>query len=1235
MFQRLQRLNLFHKYVTFLIGISVVPLLILGASSYQVSRQILEQEAERYTRVLIQSQRAYLELQLRQVEELAFNLSGVQPILDALDLPSDQVNPYTDLSTRAQVGYILDNYTSVQGLVSIDLFSVSGAHYHVGDTLDTSSIRSEVQQRLFTAAQSSPGRTLWLGMEENVNVNSAYTQVVTAVRMLTRTDRSNLNLRPVGLLVINLTPELYKTYFDAIKPTEGSTFLLLDAYGRVIYHPNQALVGTKLQTQFLQKLSAPYGNFVDEIDRQSVLVSYERSQPTGWVLVSLIPTRILYQPTNIIGQYTLIVFLGLMGVMAAFSWLVLNWLVLPLRQLSSRIEQIQTDPNAAVEPLPVKSKDEIGEVVSLFNDFQNELVEKRAAEQSLRLSEERFRTIFQTAMVSIWEVDFSQVSQAIEQLRADGVEDFRTYFRANPDVVREIARKIRAVDVNEWSLQMYEADSKGELLANLETVLALDSVDVLTDELAAVAEGRPKFEYEAVNQTLKGKTIQIWFSMRLDPSNAYRSVLVTVMDITEQKHSAEALQQSEERLRNLLDNTVDWVWQVDKDFYFSYVSPRVQELLGITPEELIGGRLDKVITEDEWQRILPEMTEITTHFGRINGMVMRLHKPSGETVVCEVNATPLFDARGEFCGYGGITRDITEREAAAQRLKESEERYALAVRGATDGIWDWDLIRHEVYYSPRWKAILGYGEAEITQSISEWMGRVHPDDLPRVKLELDAYLKGQKPYFESEHRLFHRNGRYFWALMRGVAEKNEQGEPCRMAGSLTDVSVRKMTEDRLRHDAMHDTLTGLHNRAYFMDQLVRSIERFKRHPDFMAAVLLLDLDRFRLINDSLGHSRGDQLLIAVSHRLKTCLRLGDTIARLGGDEFILLVEDIRSLHEAKLVAGRIQNELNQPFDLNGQEVFVSASMGIAFVSGNYDSGDDLVRDADTAMNQVKSSGRGRFQVFESEMHQRSLIHLQLEGELRRALERNEFDVYYQPVVNLGSGRITRLEALIRWQHPTRGLIMPSDFISLAEDTGLIIPVGAWVLRTACQQLREWKQMGQNDLQVSVNISAYQLQDSDFLDLVKAALAENELEPTCLNLEITESAAMQDLESTLRLLHELEQLGVEISIDDFGISYSSLGQLQRFPVNSIKIDQLFIRRTLDNQDDAAITTAIIAMGHILKLKVIAEGVEDQRQLDFLIAEQCDEVQGFLVCYPRRADEITALLREKRSMLPVSS
>ncbi len=582
--------------------------------------------------------------------------------------------------------------------------------------------------------------------------------------------------------------------------------------------------------------------------------------------------------------------------------------------------------------------------------------------------------------------------------------------------------------------------------------------------------------------------------------------------------------------------------------------------------------------------------------------------------------------------------DITERKRAEQALRDSEERYALAAASTNDGLWDWNLTTGNVYFSPRWKAMLGCEETEVGNSPDEWFSRVHPEDVERVKAELTNYFEGISSHFESEHRILHKVGTYRWILNRGLAIRNPDGKVSRMTGAQTDVTERKVAEGKLLHDALHDALTGLPNRTLFIQRLEQALNNANRRQDGLFAVLFLDLDRFKVVNDSLGHLIGDQLLIALVRRLETCVRPGDTVARLGGDEFTILLEGIQDVGDATVTADRIQKSLAMPFNLSGHEVFITTSIGIALSTIGYERPEDLLRDADTVMYRAKALGKARHEVFDKAMHAQAVTLLQLENDLRRVVDRltaevlevssaeqsQELQLYYQPIVSIETGTFTGFEALLRWNHPERGLISPDEFIPLAEETGLIIPIGYWVMYEVCRQMHIWQQEfpRKPPLMISVNLSSKQFSRPDLIEQIQHILRETGLSPYSLKLEITESVLMEDAESAATMLLQLRALGVQLYIDDFGTGYSSLGYLHRFPVDALKIDRSFISRMGTNGENSEIVKTVMTLARNLDIDVVAEGVETAEQLAQLRAMGCKHGQGQGYFFSKPVDSKTA-------------
>ncbi len=443
---------------------------------------------------------------------------------------------------------------------------------------------------------------------------------------------------------------------------------------------------------------------------------------------------------------------------------------------------------------------------------------------------------------------------------------------------------------------------------------------------------------------------------------------------------------------------------------------------------------------------------------------------------------------------------------------------------------------------------------------------------------------------------------------------------------LRDITERKQAEEQLQHIAFYDSLTELPNRALFMDRLEHVLQRAKRNQDCLFAVLFLDLDDFKLINDSLGHLAGDRLLKEIARRLRNCLRPSDTLARLGGDEFTILLEELKNLEDAIKVAERIHNQLSLPFKLNSHEIFPNTSIGITLSTMGYDQPKEILRDADTAMYRAKTLGKGRYEVFDSYLHQSAVARLQLKNDLRRAIERQEFLIYYQPIRELATGRLTGFEALLRWQHPERGFVSPAEFIPVAEETGSIVPLGQWILSEACRQMKAWQEQlpTAESLKISVNLSGKQLTEAEFIEKINQILTQTGLDSRSLKLEITESTLMENVEVTTKMLRQLRARKINLSLDDFGTGYSSLSYLHRFPLNTLKIDRSFVSRMKANDENSEIIRAIVTLAHTLGMDVTAEGVETQEQLEQLKLLRCEQGQGYLFSRPLNQKAAEALL-----------
>lgn len=574
-------------------------------------------------------------------------------------------------------------------------------------------------------------------------------------------------------------------------------------------------------------------------------------------------------------------------------------------------------------------------------------------------------------------------------------------------------------------------------------------------------------------------------------------------------------------------------------------------------------------------------------------------------------------------GGGGARPD---GEAAVLR-----QRLALFERAIHDGLWEFDLLQGTAQYSERFCALLGFDHDPLGTRPEDWFRWIHPEDVDEFKVKLEAHLQGLTERFEHEHRVIRRNEGHRWVLTRGLALRSATGEPVRVAGSMTDITAKKQIQEMSEYDAFHDALTGLPNRALFLDRLGQSFARARRREDARFAVLFMDLDRFKVVNESLGHGVGDKLLVEIAKRLNANLRPADTVARLGGDEFAVLLEDVREVKDATTFAERVQSELQNPFPLEGQDVFTTASMGIALSNPGYDRPEDMLRDADTAMYRAKSLGKARYAVFDKAMHVSALALLQMETDLRRAVEKGHFRVVYQPIVSTRTWRTVGFEALVRWLHPKRGFVSPVEFVPLAEETGLIVPIGNWILREALMQLRTWqvRHGRSHPLMMSVNLSGVQLLRPELIQHVDLMLREFGLDSRDVKLEITESTIIENAEYAKEMLLQLKAQAVRLCIDDFGTGYSSMSYLRRYPIDTVKVDKSFISRMDTDPESLELVKTIVTMAHNLGKEVIAEGVETREQLMKIQALKVEMAQGFHFSKPVDSEAAEMLINRKWS------
>ncbi len=714
-----------------------------------------------------------------------------------------------------------------------------------------------------------------------------------------------------------------------------------------------------------------------------------------------------------------------------------------------------------------------------------------------------------------------------------------------------------------------------------------------------------------------------WLVEPIDPALLDLHLRAAERRLAERTVSEAAVRESEERYRSLFEGVPIGLYRTTPAGLLLDGNEALVRILGYPDREtLLRSNVGDIYFDPEdrlqWQRIV----ETESGLG-VRAFEARIRRWDGPVVWVRFSFRAVRDPAGTVLRYEGALEDVTDRRRAEEALRASEERFRALVQNASDLIASLEPDGTVHYASPSHQRLLGHGaESLVGVNLLDF---VHFEDRPLVANALQCLVDLPDENLTIEYRWQHRNGS--WLTIESTAS-NLLAHPA-VGGIILnshDITDRKRAEERLLHDALHDELTGLANRALFMDRLWQAVERAKRDLDRLTAVLFLDVDQFKIVNDSLGHLVGDELLVRISRSISSVLRPMDTIARIGGDEFAILVEGGRDIDDAVSVANRIHERLAAPIDLGGHEIVITASIGIAVYTSDYEKPEDLLRDADTAMYRAKSTGRACHVVFNRGMHQTVMARLQLESELRRAIERGQIEVHYQPFVDLATGTVVGLEALMRWNHPRRGLLLPDDFIDVAEETGLILAIGGHVLLQACRRVRELqlKYPEHQDLRVSVNLSHKEFFQPGLDDQIAAALAATGLAPEHLGLEITEGVIIRHAESACGRFSNLKTLGVQLYLDDFGKGYSSLNYLHRYPMDILKIDRSFISRIDEEGGNLSIVAAIVTLGHQLGMEVVAEGIQSVEHVAKLRGLKCEYGQGFFFSHAVDGAEVEALI-----------
>ncbi|MFZ1702303.1 MAG: PAS domain S-box protein [Pyrinomonadaceae bacterium] len=840
-----------------------------------------------------------------------------------------------------------------------------------------------------------------------------------------------------------------------------------------------------------------------------------------------------------------------------------------------------------VNVLPVR--DDCGEIFAGMVMWQD-ITERKLTHDAIKESEARYRQLFENANDIIYVHDLNG----------------------------------KYISINQAGERIFGYTRQEALAMNMKDIAAPEYLEMVKEKFKQKLNGEADqtvYEIECLKKDGTRATLEVNSSV-IKKDGVPIAVQGIARDITDRKTAEEAIRKSEGQYRDLFENANDLIYTHDLTGNFTSLNRAGELITGYSREEALGKNIAEVVAP-EFIDLARAMTARKVESERPTTYELEIVAKQGHRVTLELSTRLMISSDGMPIGVQGIGRDITDRRKTEDSLHRTISLFASTFESTADGIVVMGLDKGIVTCNQKFIEMWAVDDAIITDSDGQKL-----IDLIAGKLsDAGPFLKNiEKVYADpmatATEILELNDGRIFerYSQPQFMEDKVVGRVAC-----FRDITERTRAEEKLRHYALHDTLTNLPNRPEFMNHLRQAVSRAEGNDYAKFAVLFLDLDRFKVINDSLGHTVGDKLLIAIAEKLSACVRPGDVVARLGGDEFTILLHRTGDMVEVAAVAERLQAKISEPIQIDNYEVFTTASIGIVVSSNVPRSAEDFLRDADSAMYRAKDAGKARYEIFDRDMHVRNMNLLQVETDLRRAVERKEFEVLYQPIVDLDTGLATEFEALIRWRHPVHGLVTPDEFVHVAEETGLIIEIGKWILHEACRQTAEWQRCFDQDLSISVNLSAKQLMHPNLTSQVKDILVDTGLKASQLKLEVTESTVMEHSEKSLKVLSELDELGVALSTDDFGTGYSSLSYLQKFPFERLKIDRSFINLMDEDDKSSAIVKTILMLGENLDLEVVAEGIETASQLDKLRSLGCMKGQGYLFARPTDRKTAEAFLR----------
>lgn len=819
-------------------------------------------------------------------------------------------------------------------------------------------------------------------------------------------------------------------------------------------------------------------------------------------------------------------------------------------------------------------------------------------------------------------------------------------FNKNPDTeneINQILEKIpngiafvvdgRIIFNNNELLDILQFEDEFQKLDKIIDIFHPDDRELVSIRMKEVQEGGPEYsnEYQLLaNNNLAVSTEVYIFKILFDSGK--EGLVLIFRDLTPDKWVEKAFVEIQQRYSTLVEFAPEAILVFDaKTERFVDSNPKAEDLFGINRDLLLRvgfqelsphiqpqGRLSKDVGEEQITKALEGESPVFDWVFKTS---------VGGEILCEIRLVYL-PSSGRKLVRVSIT-DITERKQAELLLKNSEERYALAAQGSNDGLWDWDIEADKIYFSGRWKEMLGYEDDEIEGTLDSWLKIVHHEDVDQLRKALDDHLKGETNYFSSEFRIMRKDYGFRWMLSRGLAVHDKFGNAYRMAGSQTDITDRKNSEEKLRYDSLHDGLTTLPNRSYFLALLNEAYVNFKESSqDF--ALIFVDLNRFKMINDSYGHLVGDYILAEIANRLRSCVNTGDVVARLAGDEYAVILRNGSLNNNYEQIADCVQQSMKNPFVIENQNFHVNISLGIALMSDKYQDPEHLLRDADIAMYHSKNLELP-YVVFDPDIHTKAVETLRLEADLRGAIEDEQLEVYYQPILSMEDQTVVGVEALIRWQHPELGLILPNDFVFLAEQIGMMMVVDNYLLINSLYQMRDWKDSGINIPRVVVNLSTKRIRNKDLIKKLKKILDENHLDANILEIKLKQTYLLDEDTEIQNVLKELKDMGVRFSIDDLGTLLTSFQIFKDLPLDVFKIHRSLIQGIPQDTHSNSVVRSVIELIKGLGVRIVAEGVETEAQGKFLKDNHCDQIQGFLFSEPLPASEIPNFIE---NFIPIS-